>query len=151
MVAVVADRLAEPFDDGQFVAEQLAEIVPFPRIPKGAPALAPTRPRIAYGGDDDPRTATRKDVALKCWLMDDEGSARGYALDISKDGARLSGVGSRFTVGQRLLCKLLLDAKQPALVVRCKIVRVSSGEVGVRFLELGFDEWFRLGRFLDRL
>lgn len=146
MVAAVAEKVVHSrraFPSGQKLD--------LPRIPASAPPVARARPRIAFVGADDPRTAPRKDVALKCWLMDDEGSARGYALDVSKDGARLSGVGSRFALEQRLLCKLLLDDKEPALIVRCKVVRAAGGEVGVRFLELGFDEWFRLGRFLDRL
>src|SRR5690606_30175598 len=124
------------------VAAVAERVAPFVHIPASAPPVARARPRIAFVGADDARKAARKEVALKCWLMDDEESARGYALDVSKDGARLSGVGARFRVGQRLLCKLLLDDKEPALVVRCKVMRASGGEVGVRFLELGFDEWF---------
>lgn len=132
------------------VAEQV-QVRSFPHVPASAPLARRARPRIAFVGADDPRTAPRKPVALKCWLMDDDGAARGYALDVSEGGARLAGVGSRYQAGQRLLCKLVLDGKEPPLVMRCKVTRASNGEVGVRFLELGFDEWFRLGRFVDRI
>lgn len=136
MVAVIAEKVEQ-----RFVAEQVADIVRFPKVP--------ARPRITFVGADDPRAAPRKETALKCWLFDDEESARGYALDVSKDGARLCGVGSRFHEGQRLICKLALEDKEPPVVLRCKVVRVAEGEVGVRFLELGFDEWYRLGRFVS--
>lgn len=152
MVAVIAERLephatprhgVEDLLEEAFVAEpvtELATVVPFPKAPASA--------RIAFVGADDPRAAPRREAALRCWLIDDEESARGYALDVSKEGARLCGVGSRYQEGQRLICKLVLDDKEPPLVMRCKVVRVCEGDVGVRFLELGFDEWYRLGRFV---
>lgn len=135
MVAVIAEQLEE-----RFVSEQLADVIPFPRVP--------SRPRITFVGADDPREAPRREAALKCWLMREDESARGYALDVSKTGARVSGVGSRYSEGERMLCKLELGDKEPPVVLRCKVVRVAEGEVGVRFLELGFDEWYRLGRFV---
>jgi hypothetical protein len=133
------------------LAEKPQQLEPsFPRIPASAPPVAPRRPRLAYSGEKDTREAARKTVALKCWLQHERGAARGYAMDLSERGARLSGVGYGFGVGTRTICKVMLDSKEPPLVLRCKVVRVEGHEVGVEFLEVNFDDWFRIARFVDR-
>src|SRR4051812_20620883 len=65
----------------------------------------------------------RKRVALRAWLMCPDSAARGYALDLSESGARLGGVGTRFEVGQRLLCKIELQPHEACVVVRAEVTR----------------------------
>jgi hypothetical protein len=132
------------------VAEAPRTQTTFPTVPGSAPQRAPRRPRIAFVGADDPREQPRKATALKCWLIKDDESLRAWALDVSESGARVGGSGYRWQMDERLLFKVLLDPREPALIVRAKVVRLGDNEVGLKFLEVNFDDWFRLGRFVDR-
>jgi hypothetical protein len=119
MVAVIAEPLHEL--EERFVTEQLAEVLPFP---------SPRGPRH------------------RCWLVRGEEVTRGLAKDITPRGARVTGVHARFALGERLVCELELGDEEPPVVLRCKIEHVGTGEVVLRFLELGFAEWYRLKRFV---
>lgn len=138
MVAVVAEK----------VAQQTQQI--FPPVPSSAPMKSPRRARIAYVGCDDPRDKPRKQVALKCWLVREAESVRGWAMDVSEGGARVQGAGYRWKLGEKLLFKVVLGDREPSMIVRAKVVRVGDNDVGLRFLEVSFDDWFRLARFCDK-
>ena len=107
----------------------------------------------------DARRKPRARTALMSWLCTEAGSARGYALDLSANGARFGGMGTRFTVGELVLCKIVVDAADPPLVLRARIVRYAPAsacpELCVRFLDgdgqAVVDEQFRLARFVDSL
>jgi hypothetical protein len=132
------------------VAQSPLQAPPLPAVPASAPMRAPRRPRIAFVGADDPRVQPRRTTALKAWLIKDDESLRAWALDLSETGARVGGTGYRWAMGERLLFKVLLDPAEPALIVRAKVVRLGDNEVGLKFLEVNFDDWFRLGRYVDR-
>lgn len=102
----------------------------------------------------DPRHRARHEVALPCWAMKPTGTQRGYVLDISEDGARLGGISSGFVLGQGMLLKIELAPGEAAVILRAEAVRwqqsLNGGrQLAVRFLEVPFDDWFRLARFLD--
>lgn len=98
------------------------------------------------------RNHPRARIALRAWLCDDEGSTRGYTLDLSPDGARVGGAGTRFKVGQSLLLKVVLDDAEPPAVLRAELVRyhpgISCPDLCLRFLPTSHvDELFRVARF----
>jgi hypothetical protein len=139
MVAVVAEKVTQHTQQHSF-----------PAVPGSAPMRHPRRARIAYVGCDDPRDKPRKQVALKCWMMRDAESVRGWAMDVSETGARVQGAGYRWKVGEKILFKVVMTNTEPSMIVRAKVVRVGDNDVGLRFLEVSFDDWFRLARFCDK-
>lgn len=99
------------------------------------------------------RNRQRARIALRAWLCDDDGSTRGYTLDLSPDGARVGGAGTRFRVGQSLLLKIVLDDVEPPAVLRAELVRYHAGvscpDLCLRFLPTSHvDELFRVSRFV---
>ena len=99
------------------------------------------------------RNHGRARIALRAWLCDDDGSCRGYTLDLSPDGARVGGAGTRFKVGQSLLLKVVLDDAEPPAVLRAELVRyhpgISCPDLCLRFLPTSHvDELFRVSRFV---
>lgn len=122
MVAIIAEKLVEQLEE-RFFSGPLAEVIPFPN----------------QGGPSRP-----------CLLLRGEQATPGEAKDISRTGARMCELDAPFHEGERLFCQLHLGDGEPPLRMRCKVVRAADEadrEVEVRFLELGFNEWFRLGRF----
>ena len=102
----------------------------------------------------DPRRTDRQQVALQCWAMKPTGTVRGYVLDLSEHGALLGGISKGFVIGQGMLLKMTLSSTEPPIILRAEAVRWHERETGarhlaVRFLEVPFDDWFRLARFLD--
>lgn len=107
-----------------------------------------TQSRIVEG-----RNQLRARIALRAWICDDEGARRGYTLDLSPDGARVGGAGTRFAVGQSVLLKVVLDEAEPPAVLRAEVVRyhpgVSCPDLCLRFLPTSHvDELFRVSRFV---
>ena len=101
------------------------------------------------------RHKARTRVALASWLCSEIGSTRGYALDLSADGARFGGMGRGLAVGQRVLAKIVHDHGDAPLVLRAEIVRYQGGDVCVRFLDAPgnatVEEHCRLRAFLATL
>lgn len=102
----------------------------------------------------DPRRTARHGVALQCWAMKPTGTERGYVMDLSESGALLGGIGSGFVLGQGMLLKMTLSSIEPPIILRAEAVRWQERDSGgrnlaVRFLEVPFDDWFRLARYLD--
>lgn len=99
------------------------------------------------------RVAPRTDVAMRAWLMDGAGTQRGYIVDVSETGARISGVGMRVPVGERLVLKFQLRPGEPPRTCRVHAIRYhldkTVPELAVQFLDLNFDDWFELARVLD--
>ncbi|MBI1947645.1 MAG: PilZ domain-containing protein [Deltaproteobacteria bacterium] len=101
----------------------------------------------------DARNHRRARIALRAWLCDDQGSSRAYTLDLSPDGARVGGAGSRFTVGQSLLLKIVLDDAEPPVVLKAELVRyhpgISTPDLCLRFLPTSHvDELYRVARYV---
>lgn len=102
------------------------------------------------------RNRLRARIALRAWICDDEGARRGYTLDLSPDGARVGGAGTRFTVGDRVVLKVVLDEAEPPVVLRAEVVRyhpgVSCPDLCLRFLpSCHVDELFRVARFVSAM
>ncbi len=128
-----------------------------------AARLAPT-PRLAATNLVHKNSATperviearnhrRARIALRAWLCDDEGASRGYTLDLSPDGARVGGAGSRFAIGQSVLLKIVLDDAEPPVVLKAELVRhhpgISTPDLCLRFLPTSHvDELFRVARYV---
>ena len=148
MVAVVAETVLRT--QTVLTTQTTTALEPLPAIPPSAPMRSPRRAPIAFVGSDDPRVKPRKKVALKCWVMRDEESVRGWAMDVSETGARVQGAGYRWRLGEKVLFKVFLSDDEPTMIVRGKVVRVGDNDIGLRFLEVSFDDWFRLGRFCDK-
>jgi hypothetical protein len=98
------------------------------------------------------RRAPRRRLALPAWLCGTEGSARGYALDLSQGGARFGGVGTKLRPGDRLLAKIVLDEREAPVVLRAEVVRLAlvaaagraaCPEVCVRFIDSALEEQWR--------
>lgn len=137
-------------------AEQPARPVEQSRIQPRTRAAERQQPFEVLEG----RKAARKPVALRAWVMTMEGAARGYALDLSEGGCRLGGMGTRFQVGQKLLCKIELSPAEAPVVIRAHVARYhlvaatdgyACPELCLRFSDVNLDEWFRIARFLDAL
>jgi hypothetical protein len=100
--------------------------------------------------------AHRHPVAYRAWLMDKRLTQRGYVMDVSETGAKLLGMGFRFSVGSRVLLKFQLNSREPTLVVRCQIIRfhscVGNGlpDLAIQFLDLKHKDQERLRHFLYR-
>jgi hypothetical protein len=95
------------------------------------------------------RGEKRAAVALKAWVCGAEHSARGYALDLSQDGARFGGMGTRFEVGDEVIVKLELAAHEAPAVLKAEVVRYapapSCPHLCVRFREESpVDDVFRV-------
>ena len=131
-----------------------------------AARLAPTYQRIAINVVKrsaasperiiEGRNHQRARIALRAWLCDDDGSTRGYTLDLSPDGARVGGAGTRFHVGQSLLVKIVLDDAEPPAVLRAELIRyhpgISCPDLCLRFLPTSHvDELFRVARFVAKM
>lgn len=71
----------------------------------------------------DARGAPRVRTAVPLWLCGDEGSARGWALELSATGARVGGVGACLAPGTRVVVKLAVAAGEAAVVLRAEVVR----------------------------
>ncbi|MCP4501597.1 MAG: PilZ domain-containing protein [Deltaproteobacteria bacterium] len=107
----------------------------------------------------DFRDQRRKVVALKAWVMTLSGSKRGFVTDLSEGGALVGGIGTSFRIGERVLLKVQLCPAEAPVVVRCEVVRYqgcepgfspnAGAELGLRFVDVNLDEWFRLARHLD--
>ena len=102
------------------------------------------------------RNHQRARIALRAWVCDDEGAARAYTLDLSPDGARVGGAGSRFSMGQSVLLKLVLDDAEAPVVLRAEVLRyhpgVSVPDLCLRFLPSSHvDELFRVARYVAKL
>jgi len=102
----------------------------------------------------DPRRVPRSDVALQAWAMKPSGTQRAYVLDLSESGARLGGISSGFVLGQGMLLKMKLGNEEGQIIMRAEAVRwhetpEGTRQLGVRFLEVPFDDWFALCRHLD--
>ena len=102
------------------------------------------------------RNHQRARIALRAWLCDDDGSTRGYTLDLSPDGARVGGAGTRFKVGQSLLVKIVLDDAEPPAVLRAELIRyhpgISCPDLCLRFLPTSHvDELFRVARYVAKM
>ena len=81
------------------------------------------------------RTRPRVRVALAAWLCAETGSIRGYALDLSADGARFGGMGRTLVAGKRVLAKIVLANGDAPLVLRAEVVRYANADVCVKFLD----------------
>lgn len=109
-------------------------------------------PERVHEGRNHPRAR----IALRAWVCDDEGAARAYTLDLSPDGARVGGAGARFTVGQSVLMKLMLDDAEAPVVLKAEVLRyhpgVSVPDLCLRFLPSSHvDELFRVARYVAKL
>lgn len=102
----------------------------------------------------DARTAPRLRVAQRAWLCATDGSIRGYALDLSIDGGRFGGAGTRLEVGAQLIVKLVLDEREPPLVLKAEVVRYAPAlhcpQLCLKFLAAPGDERARLSAFLEK-
>jgi len=111
------------------------------------------KPRLRLVEGTSRRVAPRSPVAMKAWLMDDAGTQRGYIVDVSESGARISGTGMRVPVGERLILKFQIHPGEPPIACRAHTIRYhfesGSPELAVQFLDLPFDDWFRLSRVID--
>lgn len=125
------------------------------RPPRPSLASPAPRPRAV---PREQRAKARRGVALRAWACADEGSKRGYVLDLSETGARIGGMGTSLKPGARVVLKIVLDEREPPVVVRAEIARyhvvvARSGpgcpELCARFVDVPLDEWFRIARFLD--
>jgi hypothetical protein len=100
----------------------------------------------------DARRAPRVRVAQRAWLCGVDGSIRGYALDLSVDGGRFGGTGMHLEVGTRLIVKLLLDEREPPLVLRAEVKRyataLNSPHLCLRFTDAADGEKARLAAFV---
>lgn len=99
------------------------------------------------------RNHRRARIALRAWLCDDEGACRGYTLDLSPDGARIGGAGTRYAVGRTLLVKIVLDDAEPPVVLKAELVRYHAGitcpDLCLRFLPTSHvDELYRVARYV---
>lgn len=107
------------------------------------------RARAASAPIVEVRADARREVSLKAWLCAEAFSARGWVLDLSEDGARLGGVGFRFTKGEAVMLKVELEAHAAPLVLKGEVVRADP--VCVRFTHGSLEDHVRLAHFLDRL
>jgi hypothetical protein len=92
-------------------------------------------PRADRARVHEAREQPRTQVTYKAWLCAESFSARGFVLDLSNDGARLGGVGFRFTPGERVILKVVADDAQPPVVLKAEVVRADP--VCVRFVDDG--------------
>lgn len=136
--------------------------------PRSAAAPSPTTVKAGVGATNivrrapksdgplvDARSARRVRVAQRAWLCGSDGSVRGYALDLSLEGGRFGGAGTRLPVGAGVIVKLILDEREAPLLIRAQVVRYAPAlhcpELCLQFIEFP-DEATRtaLRTFLER-
>lgn len=99
--------------------------------------------------------AQRKDVALRAWLMSDTRTERGYVMNISMTGVRVTGANGTFSVGSMILLKIQMDPRQPSVTIRSQVTRYQfpkgNGlpELALQFVEIKPAERERLRMHLD--
>ncbi len=112
------------------------------------------RTKEASGVLVDARTSPRIRVAQRAWLCGADGSIRGYALDLSAEGGRFGGAGTRLEVGATVIVKLVLDEKEAPLTLRARVIRYAPAlhcpELCMKFVEFPDDDArARLRAFID--
>lgn len=122
--------------------------------PRDRPATNLVKRTAQQGGPlVDARTSPRIRVAQRAWLCGQVGSIRGYALDLSVDGGRFGGAGTRLAVGAQLIVKLVLEEREPPLVMKAEVVRYAPAlhcpTLCLKFLDGPADEKARLAAFVS--
>lgn len=99
------------------------------------------------------RTAPRVRVAQRAWLCGADGSIRGYALDLSVDGGRFGGAGTRLDIGAQVIVKLVLDEREQPLVMKAEVVRYAPAlhcpHLCLKFIDAPGDEKARLAAWVS--
>ena len=126
---------------------------PAPVRPSGATNIV-RRTKVETGVLVEARTSHRIRVAQRAWLCSADGSIRGYALDLSTEGGRFGGAGTRLEVGAQVIVKLVLDEREAPLTVRAQVIRYAPAlhcpELCMKFVEFPDDDArARLRAFLD--
>jgi hypothetical protein len=126
---------------------------PAPSRPSGATNIV-RRTKEASGVLVDARVSPRIRVAQRAWLCGADGSIRGYALDLSVEGGRFGGAGTRLEVGATVIVKLVLDEREAPLTVRAQVVRYAPAlhcpELCMKFVDFPDDDArARLRSFID--
>ncbi len=101
------------------------------------------------------RRRPRVPVALRAWVCTEALSVRGFALDLTENGARFGGMGLKLKVGDAVIVKIVVDEADAPVVIKGEVVRYAPTagacpDVCVRFVDAPVDEHFRVARFLDR-
>lgn len=121
--------------------------------PRERPALNMVQRTAQQGAPViDGRTAARVRVAQRAWLCGEDGSVRGYALDLSPEGGRFGGAGTRLAIGSKLIVKLVLHERDPPLVMKAEVVRYAPARhcphLCLQFLDAPPEEKARLAAFI---
>ncbi len=113
-------------------------------IAVGSTGAAPTN--SIHQSRYSPRTA----VALKAWFMNEKRTHRGYVMNLSLTGAKLTGTGCDLPVGSRAILKFQMSPADPTIIVRVQVMRIhfcdggGLPETAVRFLDLRKKDQTRL-------
>lgn len=116
----------------------MSSVAPMPALP----ALEETRAR-------------RHDVAFRAWLMSDRRTERGYVMDMSMSGARVTGAYGTFPVGSILLLKFQIDPREPTLTIRSQVTRFQfpkrkgMPEIALQFVDIKAQDRKRLLAYLE--
>jgi hypothetical protein len=101
------------------------------------------------------RFSHRAAVALKAWFMNEKRTHRGYVMNLSLTGAKLTGTGCDFPVGSRAVLKFQISPADPTIIVRVQVMRMhfcdggGLPETAVQFLDLREKDRLRLMAYLN--